>query len=460
MMAAPYPDAIDTRLVFRIYTWIAALGAASAAIAATFVMRSAQPSASVAAQLGLVGTISLVLAGQAAAFSTIDDPAGRLRGLKQFGIAHLVAAVFLWLLTQFLARGVGPRETFSSVAAFIPYWMLAPNLFITAVVLFYLAFTASPGPRFTATVRSRTRDAEGHQRAFAIREKEGFASTRRLRSQYEEQIRQAARQEERARLARDLHDAVKQQLFVIQTAAATVQARVDTDVPGAKDAVEQVRTAAREAMTEMEAMLAQLQAAPIENIGLVEALTKQCEALGFRTGATIDIDIQALPPRPLLPPGAQEAIFRVAQEALANIGRHARARHVTVRLAPRGRRLVLEIADDGAGFDPMRGPGGMGIRNMQARAADVGAHFELASSPSSGTTISLAVPFASRSAAGYLRLALGFATALAACGLLLAIGSAGWRPVWIGGLWIAAIGMTRYLVAAWRVRRSEAAAWV
>jgi signal transduction histidine kinase len=456
MMSTRYPEAIDTRLVFRAYASIAGIGVLSALGMAVVVLRSSDPSIPVAASLGLAGTLSLVLAVEAAAFSTIDDPLARLRGLKYFAVTHLLAGGFLGLLTQ-LFRGA-PGRSFADVGAVMPYWLLAPNLFITAAVVLYLAFTASPGPRFTATIRSTTRAGEARERAFAVREKEGHASMRRLRSQYEEQIRQAARQEERARLARDLHDAVKQQLFVIQTAAATVQARVDTDLAGAKDAVEQVRTAAREAMTEMEAMLAQLQAAPLEDVGLVEAVTKQCEALGFRSGATVTVDIRPLPPKQVLPPGAHDTVLRVAQEALSNIGRHARAERVTVRLAPRNRTLVLEVIDDGAGFDPIGTRGGMGIGNMQVRAAEIGGHFELASSPGAGTTVSLSVPFATRSTGTYLMLAGGFAAALLLCGVLLAEGW-GLRPIWIGGFWIAFIGTARYLVAAWRVHRSGAAAW-
>jgi signal transduction histidine kinase len=83
----------------------------------------------------------------------------------------------------------------------------------------------------------------------------GTSSTERLRSQYEQKIREAASQQERNRLARDLHDSIKQEIFVIQTSAATAQARFDEDPAGAKLALDQVRDAAREGMTEMEAML-------------------------------------------------------------------------------------------------------------------------------------------------------------------------------------------------------------
>jgi signal transduction histidine kinase len=214
-----------------------------------------------------------------------------------------------------------------------------------------------------------------------------------LWSRYQEQIRQAASQEERNRLARDLHDSVKQQLFVIQTAAATVQARFDADTAGAKAALDEVRTSAREAMTEMEVMLDQLQAAPLENVGLVEALKKQCEALRFRTGAQVDLDIGSLPPSEVLGPGSQEAIFRVAQEALANVGRHARARNVTVVLRDEGKQVRLIVRDDGAGYDPDRSPRGMGIAGMRARAEEVGGTLDLQQIPTGGTSVSLSIPY-------------------------------------------------------------------
>jgi signal transduction histidine kinase len=99
----------------------------------------------------------------------------------------------------------------------------------------------------------------------------GLSDVGRLRSRYDAQIRNAARVEERSRLARDLHDAVKQQLFVIQTAAATTEVRFDSDPAGARDALAHIRTAAREATTEMEALIDELQATPLENVGLVEA---------------------------------------------------------------------------------------------------------------------------------------------------------------------------------------------
>jgi signal transduction histidine kinase len=331
------------------------------------------------------------------------------------------------------------------------YRVVATALFIGGAVLLYIAYTAHPGSRFTMTMRSTQGTADG-PRTLALHEKARGAASRRLRSQYEEQLRLTARREERARLARDLHDAVKQQLFIVQTAAATIQARFDVDPAGAKAAVDQVRTAAREAIAEMAAMLDQLQATPIENVGLVEALKKQGEALQFRTGAEVTVDAAALPPSRMLPPGAQEAVFRVAQEALANVGRHARARHVGVSLRDTGKGLALTIADDGAGFDPMQSRTSMGIENMQSRAAEFGGSLDIASSPGSGTTIVFTVPLIAHSPQRYLLTAAAFGIAFLALGVLTARTTIGMEPWLLALTAIAGIGLVRYAVAFLRVR--------
>jgi signal transduction histidine kinase len=236
------------------------------------------------------------------------------------------------------------------------------------------------------------------------------SATRRLRSEYEHRIQMAASQEERHRLARDLHDSIKQQLFAIHTAAATAQARFDGDTGGARVAVEQIRASAREAMAEMDAMLHGLRAAPLENTGMVEALKQACEALAFRTGASVEFLPGDLPPSASLPPGVTDAIFRVAQEALSNVARHARASHVRVTLERTGRQLQLVVKDDGSGFDQARAAHGSGLANMRARAAEYEGRLEVVSTPGAGTRLSLAIPVVADpdDAKYYLRRAIGF----------------------------------------------------
>lgn len=216
--------------------------------------------------------------------------------------------------------------------------------------------------------------------------------SQQLRSQYEEQIRLAASREERHRLARDLHDSVKQQLFVIQTAAATAQARYSVDETGAREALDHVRAASREALTEMQAMLDQLQAAPLEPSGLVAALKRQCEALGFRTGAHVHLEIGTVPDVNSYSPGLPDAIFRAAQEALSNVARHSRARNVWFRLGTVGATFELVIRDDGSGFDTAHAQNGMGLDNMKTRAKEFGGTFEVLSAPGAGTTTTFRFP--------------------------------------------------------------------
>jgi signal transduction histidine kinase len=149
---------------------------------------------------------------------------------------------------------------------------------------------------------------------------------------------------------------------------------------------------------------------PLENAGLIEALKKQCEALGFRTGAKIDLKVGVLPPNESLPPGAQQAIFRVAQEALANVARHARAKNVSVSLdsnggragsGPAGNCLELKVEDDGIGFKP-DSRRGMGTANMQARAEEFEGKFDQVSRPGSGTSVRFSVPLAHRRSNSHL----------------------------------------------------------
>jgi signal transduction histidine kinase len=251
-----------------------------------------------------------------------------------------------------------------------------------------------------------------------------------LRSEYEQRIREAAGQEERNRLARDLHDSIKQQIFVIQTAAATAEARFTADEAGARQAIEQVRSSAREAMVEMEVMLDQLRAAPLGNVGLVESLKKQCEALGFRTGARVEFTGTALPPVETIPPGAQQTIFRIAQEALANVARHARATLVEVTLGTTDTgALQLKVTDDGAGFDAARAASGMGLSNMQARAAEAGGSVTVRSQPGN-TSVVLSVPAGIRQAdwGNYRRRVFGWAALVVIFVVVIVLDlTVGWR---------------------------------
>jgi signal transduction histidine kinase len=319
-----------------------------------------------AALIRILGSVAVAAGCSAVALGNVPEPEWRRQGLLWFAIGHgVVAAV---ALIQFVAiPGVTVAAAVSTLA-------------LTAALL--LSFAWQSGERASGPFG----------RMLSIFGDATAPSTQRLRSDYERGIREAAAQEERHRLARDLHDSVKQQLFAIHTGAATAQARFEAEPAGAREALAQVRDSARQAMSEMEAMLHGLRAAPIENVGLVEALKQSCEALAFRTGAVVEFVPGELPPSEALTPGAQDAVFRVAQEAFANISRHARASHVRVTIGGSRRELELTIKDDGAGFEQSGTARGQGLTNMRARAAECGGRMEIVSQPGGGTRVRMSIP--------------------------------------------------------------------
>ena len=256
-----------------------------------------------------------------------------------------------------------------------------------------------------------------------------------VRESWLREVREAAAQQERSRLARDLHDSIKQQLFTINVSAAAVEARLDADAAGARAALAEVRQAAHEAMVEMEAMLQHLRPVALATVGLVEALRQQCEATRYRTGAEVTLEAGELPGEDALPPGTHAALFRIAQEALSNVARHARARHVQLQLgrgpADSPWAAQLTISDDGSGFDPGAAAAGMGLANLRARAGELGAELRIESAPGQGTRVCVRVPAgAARTTAVSAGLQRGLLLGLAA---LFHLGLVG-RPV-LGG-WV------------------------
>lgn len=218
------------------------------------------------------------------------------------------------------------------------------------------------------------------------------------RDQLLQQVSKTAAQEERNRLARDLHDSIKQQLFSIVVNAAAVKARWEHNPASARKIVGDIERVALEAQVEMQALLQQLRPSALENVGLIESLRMQCQALGYRTGAEITAELSDLPPDELLPVGAQETIFRIVQEGFANIARHARASHAWLSLRRQRDALLVEVGDDGQGFDLAQANerpnpyGGMGLCNVRERVNALGGIMAVWSLPGKGTTLHLCIP--------------------------------------------------------------------
>jgi signal transduction histidine kinase len=428
MESGQRPDALDTRLIYRVYTWVMGPVGLALALYGYYLMYWGPFSGIGPDLVPVLGSILVGFACCAVPLAELSPPAAR-QGLLWFAAGH--ALVFAVLRRQQLSWDPGRAD------------LAFAALIAAVVVLVYLWMTVEGDGIPVVGPRSLFGGS-------------GPSTTQRLRSQYERQVRQAAAQEERNRLARELHDSIKQQIFVIQTAAATVQARFEKDVPGALAALEQVRSSAREAMAEMEAMLDQLRAAPLENVGFVQALKKQCEAFEFRTGARVDFQPGTLPASETLAPGAQQTLFRVAQEALANVSRHARARNVRLGLASVQDHVALTVEDDGSGFDPQQHSSGMGIQNMRARAAQYGGTFELKARPGGGTSVRVAIPFVTVAPREYRTRALTSGI-LVVLWIALLLQNPSFIVFGSGMMLVAAIGLARAMIAYWRLRqRGEA----
>jgi signal transduction histidine kinase len=222
---------------------------------------------------------------------------------------------------------------------------------------------------------------------------QGEQATAEIRRQYLQQASESATRTERQRIARDLHDTIKQQLFSISVSAATAKAYWSKDSAKAQVAISDIQQVVAEAQVEMQALLQQLGSTPLENTKLADALRTQAEALKYRSGLEMKLTIGDLPADDLLPEGTQETIFRLVQESFANIARHARATMVTVTLQSSEKALHLMVSDNGKGFDPNTARAGMGLTNMRERVATLGGSIEVQSTPGQGTTIHITVPF-------------------------------------------------------------------
>ena len=369
-------DFVDSSAVLRVYSYL--VGTAGVMVAAWGPMWT--PAAAGDFEPFLItrvfGAIMIAAALCAAGLERIADPTSLHTALFWFLLGHIVVALML-TVQEIVIRGRLDATAGTLVG-------------VSLVLFHFWAYPIAPARPGSITIQRGAVTLHDRRRGWLPWSTRG--SIAQLHSEYERRIRLAAQQEERYRLARDVHDGIKQQLFVIQTAAATAQERLNGDLDLAGNALIQVRTATRQAMTELDAMLRQMQAAPVANSGLAAALREQCEALAFRSGIDMDCRLGTLPDESQLPFGAQETIFRVAQEALANIGRHARSRHASLTLDRRDNVLRLVIADDGQGFDVGAACVGMGTTNMRQRASEIGGCLTIESEAGAGTTITLDIP--------------------------------------------------------------------
>ncbi|MFI9650261.1 GAF domain-containing sensor histidine kinase [Streptomyces sp. NPDC052040] len=207
-----------------------------------------------------------------------------------------------------------------------------------------------------------------------------------------ERSRELTIAEERSRLAHELHDSVSQKLFSLRLTAQAAAALVDRDPRRAKGELHQVAALAAEAADELRAAVVELRPAALDEDGLVHTLRAQVQVLDRAHTARVTFTGRGVR---ALPAAQEEALLRVAQEALHNALRHSGAERVEVTLEKRGPGAVLRVMDDGGGFEPRsvrRAGRHLGLVSMRDRASGVGGTLTVESAPGKGTTIEMEVP--------------------------------------------------------------------
>lgn len=196
--------------------------------------------------------------------------------------------------------------------------------------------------------------------------------------------------EERKRLARDLHDTVSQQLFALHMSASSLPKVLERRPEVAGDVIEQLIQMSYHAQKQMRGLIAQLRPLELEDRSLTEALEKwfpdYCRHNQLQGNMTVELNGR-------LSEAKEHQLFLIIQEAMANIVKHASARHVTLSLRDLTHSVALQIEDDGAGFDRSKvSAGSYGLSTMRERAQKLGGDAEIITLQGSGTQVKVTIP--------------------------------------------------------------------
>ncbi len=192
-----------------------------------------------------------------------------------------------------------------------------------------------------------------------------------------------ARAAERARIAREIHDAISQHLFALRMIAAGMR-RAD---PGNQQA-RAIERISEEALRDMQALLIELRPASLDGAGLAPALREICAAYHERLGVTVDASLDDV----TVPAPVEHALLRITQEACANAVRHGNARRLTVSMTRQDGHVELAVRDTGTGFDPAGRPRRLRAGPHQDRVAELGGTVDIDSAPGRGAAVTVRVP--------------------------------------------------------------------
>jgi signal transduction histidine kinase len=278
-------------------------------------------------------------------------------------------------LAQALRAAMG--DLLATTFQYVCSWMAVP-LMLRDQVIGMLVLTSSEPNAFTQH-HATLAQAIANQAAIAIENARLY-----------EQAHELAAVEERQKLARELHDSVSQALYGIALGLHTARIQLDRDPRELPASLDDLLSLAEAALAEMRALIFELRPEPLEREGLVAALSRQGAALQARHDIIIQTDLCE---EPRLSLKAKQELYRIAQEALQNTVKHAHASKVNLVLRQAANGIILEVCDDGVGFDPSASfPGHLGLRSMQERVSNLGGKLQIESAPGQGTHLLAQVP--------------------------------------------------------------------
>jgi signal transduction histidine kinase len=206
----------------------------------------------------------------------------------------------------------------------------------------------------------------------------------------------AAQEAERARVARDLHDQIGQALTSVLLGLRLVSdclLRDPPDVETARTRTAEARRLVADALGEVRRVAFELRPTVLDDVGLPAALQRLAGDVSARTGVAVEVVTSGLDDTARLAPELETVVYRVVQEALTNVARHARAGRAVVSVEATARRVRARVTDDGTGFDPAAvAPASLGLAGMAERASLAGGRLAVRSAPGKGTTVTLEIP--------------------------------------------------------------------
>jgi signal transduction histidine kinase len=268
-----------------------------------------------------------------------------------------------------------------------------PLVLINAVAYFFVASYVAVIRRLE-TARQEAETARQESQALLAELQEAH---RELQA-YSAQVEELAAVKERNRLARELHDSVTQTIFSMTLTAEAARILLERDPSKVGTQIDRLLELAQSALAEMRSLISHLRPKTVAEEGLIPALRRHVDERGNQDGLTVALNLEGYTEDDTrLPPETEEALFRIVQEALNNVLKHARTDRAEIRLHMSDELVSLLIEDSGVGFDPAHvslGTSHLGLTSMRERVKALGGRLEIESQPRAGTHIKVEVPLA------------------------------------------------------------------